>query len=184
MSEIIDAVRFCGTSVAIIDTLLLALQGYLVPVNSEVDRQKVIISICLPFHTEAKEVHTEILEICSKVAQDTPLTSKWRPELIPFERRLTGESQIIRDQLALVNSKARMAKRAVVSCENIMVESTVSRKSLHVVVNKCESESESFSSDQDLVEENDASSKMSTYNVPNLGNIIMNSKELKVHGFK
>ena len=76
MEDIIKVIKKNGSGIASIDSILSAFKGYLIPVNSEVDKNKVMINICIPFLTGTKPVKTNIIPISKSLIQETPLTTK------------------------------------------------------------------------------------------------------------
>lgn len=165
MKDLMSVIDKYGTGIASIDTILTSLRGYFIPVNSSVERDKVIINICIPFLTGTKQIKTNIIHISKNWIQETPLTSKWRPDTPLFNKSFAGEVSIFKDQIALVNSKAKHL-RSIQSYDTIEIkpEAKYYKSSSKDLVPK---ESESDSPDLDLLEANDVSHKMQIYNVYN-----------------
>lgn len=161
--EMKNCINKYGTGIGSVDSILIALKGYLAPSNSEVDRNKVIMNICIPFMTGSKPVKTNLIHISKNILQETPLTSKWRPEVALQQMGINGENAILKDQIALVNEKSKM-KRSIESCDTIDIKPCLSGRKDSKRNNR-EYSSSSESSDSDMVEQNDVSYRMQSYSI-------------------
>ena len=173
----LESISRHGEGVIAINSILAAMSGYLNPVSSEMDRRKVIINVCLPFHTGTKAVKTELLHIAKNMVNETPLTSKWRPEPMIFRNHVIAEDNIIMDQISLVNAKTRAMKRNIVNCGGIGVKALAANRngkknSQEAIVKECDSESCSSSSDLEFIERNDVNSKMISYSNYSTENLV------------
>lgn len=182
IDHILEIMSSQGEGVIAINSILSAMNGYLNPVNSEMDRRKVIINICIPFHSGNKAVRTEMLHIAKNMVNETPLTSKWRPEPMIFRNHLVAEDNIIMDQISLVNAKSHAHKRTIINCGSIEIKPVAAsgiKHSHEAVVDECDSESYSSSSDMEFIEHNDVNSKMKSYSGDNLVKFIKVGDEIK-----
>ena len=143
-----------GTGIACVDTILIALKGYLLPMYSEVDPHKVIINFCLPFKTSSKIVNSELIQISQNTIKETNLTSKWVPDLGIYRKSENGDLSILKDQLNLVNSQQKVLKICVQPCENLKIKIN-SEKNFSIF---------SSVSEKEMVEGNDIQEKLNSYN--------------------
>ena len=164
LSEILSIVKKFGSGIACIDSILGTLKGYLVPINSEVDKNKVFINVCIPFTSGSKEVKTNIIQISKVIVQETPLTTKCKPEYLANKRNVIDEYSFLKEQVNIVNNKQRQLKRSIESCDTIDIKPSIRKRSNGIkFAHKYGSESDS--SDVDLIEQNDVSNKMMSYNL-------------------
>lgn len=144
-----------GTGLACFDTILLALRGFLVPGNEELDHKKVTIVFYIPFKPTNKVINCERIEISSSVIQDSPLTLKWKPDLGMFHKSESGDFNILKDQVAMVNSRARLPKIQIQNCSNLDIFPEALEKRSY----------DNSISEADICEGNDAFEKMQDYNI-------------------
>lgn len=151
MQEICDKY---GIGLASLNTVLLALKGYLVPCNSEIDPNKVVINICLPFNSGNVPIKQTQIKISKNCVQETPLTVKWKPDQSASQQVHSTSDETASMQISLISQKSKQTKNIIQFCGNIEVSPILSEKS--EIFNKS-------SFDIDICEESDASTKMQTY---------------------
>ena len=158
-----------GPAVSSLDTILLGLRGYLVPVNSEIDSKKVIINICIPFGTTSATVKPNLIKIASNRIQETPLTCKWKSKgknaYQNFEQNKIEE----KEQACMMNSNSRILNNTIEFCDYLQIPpiSQALQSSSYY---------ESSVGEIDIGEASDASSKMMTYAfIPNILNHCQNN---------
>ena len=103
--------RLCdkyGAAISSLDTILLALRGYLVPVNSEIDSKKVILNICIPFSTTSATVKPNLIKVTSSRIQETPLTCRWRTEEKNVHQNNEEKDPKVSEQVCIVSSTSRL----------------------------------------------------------------------------
>ena len=111
IEQMLESMTRHGEGVVAINAILTAMNGYLIPMNSEMDKGKVIINICLPFHSATKALKTDLVQIAKNMVNETPLTSKWKPDPTIFRNYPVVEDNIIKDQVSLVNSNYRLLNK-------------------------------------------------------------------------
>ena len=150
--------RLCdkyGSAISSLDTVLLALRGYLVPVNSEIDSKKVILNICIPFSTTSATVKPNFIKITSNRFQETPLTFRWKTEGKDAHQNNEEKDPRALEQVCIVSSSSRLIN-TIEFGEYLQIHPTDQSllKSSYL---------DSSIGEMDIGESCDASSKMKTY---------------------
>ena len=172
IKELDQMQRLCdsyGQAISSLDTILLGLRGYLVPVNSEIDSKKVIINICIPFSTTSAIVKPNLIKIYSNRIQETPLTCKWKSQgknsYQNFDQNKIEEMK----QACIINSNSRLLNNSIEFCDYLQIPplSQILQNSSYY---------ESSVGEIDIGEASDASSKMMSYAfIPNILNHCQNN---------
>lgn len=158
LNEIHLASKRFGTGMASVDTILIAIKGYLLPMHSEVVQNKVIINFCVPFLTNNRKVKTKLIQISKSTIRETNLTSKWIPDLGIYNKVDNGDLNILKDQVNLVNSRQKSLKICVQPCEDLKIISEPPHGSIFI----------NSVSEPDLIEGNDVQEKLKNYEIPSI----------------
>jgi hypothetical protein len=142
-----------GAGLACFDTILLALKGFLIPSNDQPDQKRVSVHFCLPFRPASKALPADSIQISEKVFRETPLTLMWKPDLGIYRKSESGDYDMLRDQVAIFNSRAKIPKIAIQNCS--AVEINPNEKSVY----------ENSISEADICEENDASDRIKGHSI-------------------
>ena len=157
VKDIVEMQQICnkfGIGLASFDSILLAIRGYLIPVNKEIDPSKVVINICIPFSVGSGQIKPVQIKISKSCIHETPLTVKWKPDQNMYLQVHSTSEESGSDAAPLINHRTKLNKNAIQFCENIKILPFTSQ--IQQFLNNS-------IYDLDIGEESDASAKMQTY---------------------
>ena len=155
--EILEMQEICnkfGIGLASLDSILLAIRGYLIPQNTEIDPNKVVINISIPFTVGSVQVKPIQIKISKSCINETPLTVKWKPDHSMCQQVHSTSEESGSEKVFQLKPGSNSCKNRIERCDNInILPFSPQKKDL----------STSLEYDLDIGEENDASFKMQTY---------------------